>query len=421
MSAMSSAATAAASTRASIERAAECVTKVIASDSKIKDRDLHDRLLKQARMKATQLYEEAAADAAEVHRRPALAEAPGGFTQMPAALKQAASQLEYYHTFSGVFPQIHRAWMTIDHILFLWDYTDPRGSFYQYDGLDQTIIHASLVRPRRGVFEDGAEPPWLLLLSTPVEVVLLGLYTADGPGGAPAAEVDIFETGFTVATDGANLLQIVGTPAGRVFMAGADGFLYELTYGTTRGWLDTYRTCAKRNRSRKAEVALHYLTSAVYDSSDPILELCFDEGRQILYTLSRASTLTMYDLGADGEGFRCVASLGARDLAARLRSDGMVRDPEALAKLEKDLAEAEKAQKAHAADAELKCALVSISTVAPALSHVCQLLLTSASGVRIYIQTVTAAAADAAARPLHIKPLYALLPRLPPLLLRPPV
>ena len=44
--------------------------------------------------------------------------------------------------FMGLFPQIHRAWMTIDHMLFLWDYTDPRGSFYQYDGLDQTIIHA---------------------------------------------------------------------------------------------------------------------------------------------------------------------------------------------------------------------------------------------------------------------------------------
>ena len=46
--------------------------------------------------------------------------------------------------------------MTTDHVLFLWDYTDPRGNFYQFDGLDQTIIHASLVRPRRGVFEEGA-------------------------------------------------------------------------------------------------------------------------------------------------------------------------------------------------------------------------------------------------------------------------
>ena len=263
--------------KAHLEKAAEHVTKVLSKDAKVSDRDLHDRLLKQARMQENLLYDEASRDAAEVHKRPALSEAPGGFTQMPAALKQAAAQLEYYHTFSGLFPQIHRAWMTIDHILFLWDYTDPRGSFYQYDGLDQTIIHASLVRPKAGVFEDGATPPWLLLLSTPVEVVVLGLYTSDAAGAAPTygaaapatappravGDIDIFETGFSVATDGANLLQIVGTPAGRVFMAGADGFLYELTYGTTRGWLDTYRTCAKRNRSRKREVALHFVTSAV--------------------------------------------------------------------------------------------------------------------------------------------------------------
>jgi len=64
--------------------------------------------------------------------------------------------------------------MTIDHILFLWDYTDPRGSFYQYDGLDQTIIHASLARPRAGVFEEGATPQWLLLLSTPVDGGVVG-------------------------------------------------------------------------------------------------------------------------------------------------------------------------------------------------------------------------------------------------------
>ena len=96
----------------------------------------------------------------------------------------------------------------------------------------------------------------------------------------------------------------LGTPTGRVFMAGADGFLYELSYGTTRGWLDTYRTCAKRIRSRKSEVALHYVKSAMYDASDPILDMAYDAERGVLYTLSRASAVQMYYLGPDGEGFR---------------------------------------------------------------------------------------------------------------------
>ena len=58
--------------------------------------------------------------------------------------------------------------MTIDHMLFLWDYTDPRGSFYQYDGLDQTIIHATLVRPRPSVFAGSSMPQARHLVSTPV-------------------------------------------------------------------------------------------------------------------------------------------------------------------------------------------------------------------------------------------------------------
>ena len=113
--------------KASLERSTEHITKVLTKDAKVSERDLHDRLLKQARMQENLLYDEAARDGPDAHKRPALSEAPGGFTQMPAALKQAAAQLEYYHTFSGIFPQIHRAWMTIDHILFLWDYTDPRA------------------------------------------------------------------------------------------------------------------------------------------------------------------------------------------------------------------------------------------------------------------------------------------------------
>jgi len=213
------------------------VAKVLERDANLSDRDLYDRLLKQARMPEQDMYEEKLADNALIHQRPAFSEVPGGYTPMPAALQQAA-QGEYYHSFQGLFPQIHRAWMTIDHVLYLWDYNDPRGSFYLYDGLDQTIIHASLVRPRQGVFEPT--PDWLLLLSTPVEVILLGLYTT------ATHDINVFETGYSVATDGANLLQIVGTPSGRIFMAGADGFVYELTYGDSEGWFYTNKKCTKR-------------------------------------------------------------------------------------------------------------------------------------------------------------------------------
>ena len=195
---MSTSRTLSAADKSAIEKSLEHVSKIRSHDLKVSEHDLHDRFLKQARMPSVSaLYDETSRDSPVLHRRPSLVEVPRGFTHIPAALKQAAAQLEYYHTFSGIFTQIRRAWMTIDHMLFLWDYSDPRGSFYQYDGLEQTILHAALVRPRVGVFEDGSAPQWLLLISTPVEVILLGLYTT-----GRNADIEIYETGFSTPSDG---------------------------------------------------------------------------------------------------------------------------------------------------------------------------------------------------------------------------
>ena len=113
----------------------------------------------------------------------------------------------------------------------------------------QAIIHAALVRPKAKVFAEDAAPQWLLLLSTPLEVVVLALYCT-GPPTREMSEIEIHETGFSVPSDGVNMVNIEGALNGRIFMSGADGFLYELQYGAVNGWWDTYRTCAKRNCAR---------------------------------------------------------------------------------------------------------------------------------------------------------------------------
>ncbi|EOD33461.1 hypothetical protein EMIHUDRAFT_253130, partial [Emiliania huxleyi CCMP1516] len=225
-------------------------------------------------------------------------EAPGGFAPMPAALKQAATEQLEYHMFVGLFPEIHRAWLTIDHMLFLWDYNHPSGSFYQYDGLEQTIINAALVPCKPGVFAAEATPRHLLLLSTPSEVVVLAVYPTGPAGsrdggaregrgeggvrsprggtavGAEDSTIDIHETGFAVPSDGdsaglaglagarqfrVNFVAMAHTPCGRVFMAGADGFLHELQYGFSERWLGgSHRMCQKKNVSRKRDRAYNF-------------------------------------------------------------------------------------------------------------------------------------------------------------------
>ena len=138
--------------------------------------------------------------------------------------------------------------------------------------------------------------------------------------------------------------------------------------------------------------------------------MAYDGARGILYTLSRNSTIQMFDLGADGESFRYVDSLDAKSLAQRLRTDGSAgRDTEALRKLDGDIAAAEKA-KGGGADAELHCAVVALSPIAASLTNLMQLVLTSASGVRIYLQSVPNATNAPTARPVHLRPLFALPP-----------
>ena len=120
---------------ATLEAARELVNQSAIRDAKVKDRDLHDRLQKQTHARGStgdQLgcsYMACTQATLTMHKRPQFELTAGGYTQMPLALKQAASEQLEYHMFMGLFPQIHRAWMTIDHMLFLWDYTDPRGSF----------------------------------------------------------------------------------------------------------------------------------------------------------------------------------------------------------------------------------------------------------------------------------------------------
>ena len=88
---------------ATLEAARELVNQSAIRDAKVKDRDLHDRLQKQTHARNStndQLgcsYMACTQAALTMHKRPQFELTAGGYTQMPLALKQAASeQLEYH-------------------------------------------------------------------------------------------------------------------------------------------------------------------------------------------------------------------------------------------------------------------------------------------------------------------------------------
>ncbi|KAJ2069752.1 hypothetical protein GGI08_000198, partial [Coemansia sp. S2] len=62
--------------------------------------------------------------------------------QLPDALFEQYDLLEC-RCFMGLFPEIKRAWITVDHRLFLWNYEDE-SDFYSFEDQEQIIVSVAL-------------------------------------------------------------------------------------------------------------------------------------------------------------------------------------------------------------------------------------------------------------------------------------
>jgi len=113
-------------------------------------------------------------------------------------------------------------------------------------------------------------------------------------------------------------------------------------------------------------------------------------------------------LGERGDSLRYVASLEARALHARLRTHGKVPgDSKTMQTLFKDI---EAAEASGAQARELTPALVSMAQVPTSVSSMMQLVLVSASGVRVAVSVVPGTADGRRPRPAELRPLFAVAP-----------
>ncbi|XP_020651332.3 nuclear pore complex protein Nup155 [Pogona vitticeps] len=212
----------------------------------------------------------------------------------------------------GVFPEISRAWLTIDNDIFMWNYEDG-GDLAYFDGLSETILAVGLVKPKAGIFQPHIRH--LLVLATPVDIIILGLSYTTLQGGSGALS-DSMSGGmqlipdplYTLPTDNTYLLTITSTENGRIFLAGKDGCLYEVAYQADGRWFG--KRCWKINHSKST---LSFLIPSVlqftFSEDDPIVQIAIDNSRNILYTRSEKGVIQVYDLGADGQGMMRVASV----------------------------------------------------------------------------------------------------------------
>ncbi|KAI8826369.1 Nup133 N terminal like-domain-containing protein [Chytriomyces cf. hyalinus JEL632] len=197
--------------------------------------------------------------------------------------------------FLGLFPELHRAWITIDHQLFLWNYDSP-DDFEVFDDQDQVIVSVGLVKPLPGVFLD--EINYLLVVATPIEIILVAVaYNEKNPSNS----LNLYRTDISIASDNVSMTSIVGTDEGRIFMCGSDGRLYELQYQAEDGWFT--RKCRKVDLTA-TPYAMFIPTFLNFSGDDPIRKIVIDQSRNLLYTLSERSAIELFYLGADGKEFK---------------------------------------------------------------------------------------------------------------------
>ncbi|KAH6773918.1 nucleoporin 155 [Perilla frutescens var. frutescens] len=208
----------------------------------------------------------------------------------------------------GIFPEIRRAWASVDNSLFLWRFDKWDGQCPEYSGEEQAICAVGLAKSKPGVFVEAIQ--YLLVLATPVELILVGVCCSGrGDGTDPYAEVSLQPLPeYTIPSDGVTMTCITCTDRGHIFLAGRDGHVYELQYTTGSGWQKRCRKVCLT--AGLGSVISRWVVPNVFKfgAVDPIVEMVVDSDRHVLYTRSEDMKIQVFSLGSSGDGpFKKVA------------------------------------------------------------------------------------------------------------------
>ncbi|XP_071690893.1 nuclear pore complex protein NUP155 [Rutidosis leptorrhynchoides] len=202
----------------------------------------------------------------------------------------------------GIFPEIRRAWASVDNSLFLWRFDKWDGQCPEYSGDEQAICAVGLVKVKPGIFVEAIQ--YLLVLATPVELILIGVCcSGSGDGSDPYAEVSLQPLPeYTIPSDEVTMTCIACTNRGQIYMAGRDGHIYEMHYESRSAW---HKQCRKvcLTAGLGSVVSRWVLPTAFkFGAVDPIVEMAVDNERHILYARTEEMKIQVYSLGPNGDG-----------------------------------------------------------------------------------------------------------------------
>ncbi|XP_055641373.1 nuclear pore complex protein Nup154 isoform X2 [Toxorhynchites rutilus septentrionalis] len=222
------------------------------------------------------------------------------------------------HCMMGLFPEIGRAWLSIDSDIYIWTYEQSRDVAY-FDGLSHLIVSVGLVAPKPGVFI--ADVKYLLVLTTPVEIVILGVTFGDSKASpnrsitSSTEEMQLLNKPiFVLNTDNVAVTCVEGTSDGRIFLGGRDGCLYEIYYQAESNWFG--KRYKKVNHSQGLMSHLVPGIFKVFSENDSISKITIDNSRKLLYVLTEKGAIEAWDIGTDSNTVKRLARISQNDIAS---------------------------------------------------------------------------------------------------------
>ncbi|BFZ64082.1 hypothetical protein YB2330_005220 [Saitoella coloradoensis] len=198
-------------------------------------------------------------------------------------------------THMGLFPEIQRAWMTVDNKLYLWNYMNGED-FQSFEDQVHAITYVKLVKPKPGLFVAGISH--LLVIVTASQISLMGV------SAAQKGEITLYGTQMNVQNiSGSNIVCVEGTNDGRIFLAGLDGELYELSYDHREKWFWQSTQAVCRTKGSTSSVLSMFSVRGIWGGKcDPetIVQIVVDDSRSLIYTLGSKATIRAYHLVPDG-------------------------------------------------------------------------------------------------------------------------
>lgn len=203
---------------------------------------------------------------------------------LPQALLDCLAYAQY-KVYTGLFPDLHRAYLTVDSKLFLWNYNE-KDDFLVYDELEDVIVAVAMAKPKKDVFVDSVKH--ILVIATIVEIVILALIVDED------GVMSIGPTNFHIPSDNVTMQCIASTSNGRIFVCGVDGCLYEVCYDLQDGWF--HKRMRKLNHTHSWPLLAQYVPF-MSDGQSALVSCVIDNSRNLLYTLSDSSKIQVFNMG----------------------------------------------------------------------------------------------------------------------------